>query len=34
MSGLSAALEALRLGLAHRRPPRSRSADDDDALFI
>ena len=34
MSGLSAALEALRLGLAHRRPSRSRSADDDDALFI
>ena len=34
MLGLSAALEALRLGLAHRRPSRARSADDDDALFI
>lgn len=34
MSGLSAALEALRLGLAQRRPSRSRATDDDDALFI
>ena len=34
MLGLSAALEALRLGLANRRPSRARSADDDDALFI
>jgi hypothetical protein len=33
MSGLRAALNALRVSMANR-PPRSRSSDDDDALFI
>ena len=33
MSGLRAALETLRVGVANR-PSRARSADDDDALFI